>query len=68
MGIAMISYGYHWRTKIYNVLSKNRIGEAIMTPIMLPYVLYAFWKMVQDPFWIKLLDKIKHQKQITDYF
>ena len=55
------------RWKIHDRLVKTKIGKWLVAPFVLPYLIYGLPKLANDPMIIKILDKIRSQKKITDY-
>jgi len=66
LGITRLVYGF--RSRLYDYLGKSKIGTWIMSPIMVPYVIYILIKLVRDGDFLMLMENINKQKRITDYF
>ena len=64
-GTGMLIWNNRW--KIHNRLVKTKIGKWVLAPFVLPYLIYGLPKLVKDPMIIKILDKIRSQKKITDF-
>lgn len=58
---------YQHRSKIYNMMSKSKVGLCIMSPIMAPYVIYGLIKLARDPDFAVILDKCKEQKKLDEF-
>ena len=58
---------YSHRSKIYNKMSKSKVGLVIMSPIMVPYVIYGLIKLARDPDFAVILDKCKKQKKLDEF-
>lgn len=56
------------RNWIYEKLSASKVGLWIMSPIMIPYVLYGLYKLYQDQDFLKLIENASKQKKMSDYF
>ena len=56
------------RGKIYEKLRKNKTGLLIMSPIMVPYVIYGLIKLAKDEELNMLMLNAKKQKKISDFF
>ena len=65
-GIVRLVYGL--RSRLSDALGKSKIGKWIMSPIMVPYVIYLLIKLVRDKDFLMLIENINKQKKITDYF
>ena len=58
---------YSHRSKLHNLLQRTRIGKTIVGIVMLPYLIYAFYKIYKDPEMIRLIARANSQKKILDY-
>jgi len=56
------------RSIIYNRLSKSNVGLWIMSPIMLPYVIWGLYKLSQDQDFLRMIESADRQRKISDYF
>ncbi len=56
------------RSKISEILGRSKIGKWIMSPVMVPYVIYGLIKLAKDEDLILMMLEAKKQKKITDYF
>ena len=56
------------RNKIYNILGRSKIGKWIMSPVMIPYFIYALIKLARDEDLILMMLEARKQKKISDYF
>jgi len=66
LGIARLVYGL--RSRLEDYLGTSKIGKWIMSPIIVPYVIYLLIKLVRDEDFLMLMENINKQKKITDYF
>ena len=58
---------YQHRSKIYNKLSRSKVGLWLMSPIMVPYIIYGLIKLVKDPDFSAMMDKWNKQKKLDDF-
>ncbi len=56
------------RGKIYNILGRSKVGQLVMSPILIPYLIWGLFKLAKDENLIKGILEAEKQKKITDYF
>ena len=66
--VGMFNFVFSHRSKIYNKMSKSKVGLWIMSPIMVPYVVYGLIKLARDSDFAAILDKCKEQKKLDEFF
>jgi len=66
LGIARLVYGL--RNRLSDALGKSKIGKWIMSPIMVPYVIYLLIKLMRDKDFLILMENLNKQKKITDNY
>ena len=66
--VGMFNFVFSYRSKIYNKMSKSKVGLGIMSPIMVPYVVYGLIKLAREPDFVVILDKCKEQKKLDEFF
>ena len=68
VGFGVGRFIWDYRGKFYNSLVKTKIGKYIVIPFVLPWLIYVLFRMVNDPIMLKILDKVKKQRKINEYF
>jgi hypothetical protein len=63
----IFNFVYFNRSKIYNKMSKSKVGLCIMAPIMVPYVIHGLIKLTRDHDFSVILDKCKEQKKLDEF-
>ena len=63
----IFSFVFMNRKKIYDKLSNSKIGFWVMSPIMVPYVMYGLIKLAKDDDFIMLITDAKRQKKLDEF-
>jgi hypothetical protein len=66
--LSMIFVVYSHRSKIYNKMNKSKVGLLVMSPIMIPYVIYGLIRLSRNHDFSVMVDKYEKQKKTRRVF
>lgn len=65
--LGIFSFIFMNRNKIYEKLSNSKMGLWVMSPIMVPYVIYGLIKLARDDDFIMMITDAEKQKKLDEF-